>query len=111
MLKKSLLVEANGVPASVHRVSSVTVGYVGGNTTAQVESFYNEDSLAKSRAALTSSSITVQGLPAPGQDARDFVESELIKPVPDGVTSSDTLKQYSSDQYVFSGAAVIANPA
>lgn len=111
MLKKSLLVEANGVPASVHRISSVTIGYIGGNTTAQVESFYNEDSLVKGRVALASSSIVIQGLPASGQDARDFVESELIKPVPDGVASSDTLKQYSPDQYVFSGAAVIASPA
>lgn len=108
-LKKTIIVEHTGAPASTHRVDSVTISYTGNTTSAQVSSFYDDAAKKANLAPLTTSTMTIDGLPKSGKDPKAFVEGALAAPVPDGENGDSMLHQYGANRYAFSGADIVAD--
>lgn len=106
MLKKQLVVASIGVPAGVHKLTSISVNLEAKNTTVAISSFYNEDAVTDNLASLATSSVTLDGIPATGQDIVDFAQGALIKAAPDGTTVNETITMYSTDRYAFQNATI-----
>ncbi|WP_186083653.1 hypothetical protein [Burkholderia gladioli] len=111
MLKKSLTVKASGVPATIHVADNVAINYATNRTNVDVTSFYNEDAQANGLTPLNKATVTLEGIPAAGQDARDFAEAELIKAAPAGTTVKEVLESFGMDRYAFQGATLAAATA
>ncbi|UKD15467.1 hypothetical protein L3V59_21195 [Burkholderia aenigmatica] len=108
-LKKSIVVEQTGAPALIHRVDNVTINYLASTTSAQISSFYDDEAKKVNRAPLASVSLSVEGIPKSGKDAKAFVEAALAAPVPEGENAEALLRQYGTNRYAFAGADIVAD--
>jgi hypothetical protein len=108
MLKKTVVLASFGVPAALHKVANVTHDYNGNTTTVNVASYYDAAAVGKKLNPLSTSSITINGVPADGQDSRAFVEAALVEPAPNGESTTDPLQPYAANRYVFAAAEIVA---
>ncbi|WP_028217416.1 hypothetical protein [Paraburkholderia oxyphila] len=106
-LKKEILVAANGAPAEIHRIDSITINKLSKTATVSLSSFYNEAALTQGLNPLAQVTVQLDGNPANGQDVTDFAEQSLVAAPPDGVTVDLVIHPYNTDRYVFAGAETI----
>ena len=93
-LKKTILVEQFGAPASLHRIDTVTINYIGNSTAVSISSFYDEAAMAEQRVPMTTTSMNLDGVPDHDQDPQAFIETELVKAAPADEEVDETLRQY-----------------
>jgi hypothetical protein len=91
-----------GAVADYHVVTCVHLDYQNDAATAYVSSFLNESVRTAGKFAMYQQQIQLDGMPATGQDAKDYAEANLVVPIPD--TPITPL----SNRYSFAGAAVVA---
>lgn len=90
--------------AAVHVVTQVQVDYAGSNlTTATVSSFLSDEAYAAGKWALYTQAIPIEGLPASGQDLREYAEARLTGAMPDGSVTAY------ANRYVFAGGEIVAS--
>lgn len=106
MLKKTLLVASTGVPAAVHVLTNISCNLQTKNTTVTVSSFYSEEAVTDNLAALATSSITFDGVPAKDQDLVGFAEGQLVIAAPDGTTVNESITAYGADRHLFQNATI-----
>jgi hypothetical protein len=100
-LQKDYEVPSTGATASYHVVQQVTLDKVMTQTIAAVASYLSADAKAAGKLALYSQQVALKGLPAAGQDAFEFAESELVAQAPDGPPSGAV------NRYAFAGAQIV----
>jgi len=107
-LKKTILIQSHGVPASIHRVSQVSVNTdleTGKKTSSVVvKSFFNEEAAASGLQPLSVKTIYLQEAPE-GQDVKSFAEGALVAAQPENAGI------FAAERYAFEGAEIIADAA
>jgi hypothetical protein len=109
MLRKTVVISSCGVPAALHKVANVTLNYDSNSTIVSIASYYDASALGKKLNPISMSSITINGLPAKGQDSHTFVEAALVEPAQEGQSTTDQLQAYTANRYVFAGAEIVAD--
>lgn len=91
-----------GAVAGYHVTQQVTIDYLKNQTTPCIASYLSQAAYAAGKFPMQTQNIAMAGLPAAGQDALAFAESQLILAVP---TPAPALN---SNRYIFAGAAIVA---
>ena len=100
MITKDYVTPSTGATATVHVVNQVSLDYTGNTTTyVTVASYVSADAHAAGKLPVFTQQIQLEGLPASGQDARDYAEARLVEPVP-------ATGPYAVNRYVFSGGVL-----
>ncbi|MFM0608639.1 hypothetical protein PQR05_29335 [Paraburkholderia sediminicola] len=107
-LKKSIVIDATGVPATHHVVDGVNVSKSSKITNVIVLSYYNESTLTAGKQPVGSPiSIMIEAIPPDGADSFAFAEKALVQKAPDdGGSTSPTFGV--QNRYLFAGAEIIA---
>jgi hypothetical protein len=71
-----------GATVSFHRIEFYSVDPRSGQTTAHISGYVSETKQIAGRNPLLQKSITLSGVPSRGNDAQDWIYSELVKPAP-----------------------------
>lgn len=101
-LQKDYETPSTGANASYHVVQQVSLDYVSTMTNATVASYLSEDALGAGRFPMYTQQISLAGLPADGQAARDYAEAQLVVAQPDDESVPVV------NRYVFAGATIVA---
>lgn len=106
-LKKSILIDAIGVPAAFHVVDNVNVSRSTNFTSAMVLSYYTEETYKAAKQPLgMATSIMLTGTPAEGVDCFRYVEQMLVQAEPKDGADDPTLYPGSQNRYLFAGAEI-----
>ncbi|MCE4541387.1 MULTISPECIES: hypothetical protein [unclassified Caballeronia] len=102
MIKKDVVTPSTGAVAAVHVVMQVSLDYTGaGATDAYVSSYLSQEMYEAGKFPLQTQQIRLDGLPAAGQDPRDYAEALLVQPVPDEGASTYP------NRYVLAGGGIV----
>lgn len=104
MIKKDVVTPSTGAVAAVSVVVQVSLDYTGATATdAYVSSYLSADMYAAGKNPLQTQQIRLEGLPAAGQDARDYAEALLVQAVPDEGASTFP------NRYVLAGGEIVSS--
>lgn len=102
-IKKDITLDATGGVANFHTVRVVALELMAKTTNATLMSYVSEDAFKAGKQPATFQMITVavNGLPADGQSALDYVEAELVRKV------TDADQNLAGNRALFEGGVVV----
>jgi len=107
-LRKEITVKTHGVPATFHRVDSVSVDLQQKSVIINVSSFFNEDSLRGGLMPIGFHNLFFDNTkPEDGENLKSFAERVLIQDRPNGAMSAADAAKMGSDRYMFEGAEIV----
>lgn len=109
-LKKTIVIDAIGVPATYHVIDGVTVSRSSNTTSAMVMSYYTEETFKAGKSPLgMATSIALVGSPPEGADSFRYAEQMLVQAKPAEADADPTQYFSTQNRYLYSGAEIVAD--
>lgn len=109
-LKKTILIDAIGVPAAYHVIDGVNVSRSSNTTSAMVLSYYTEETFKAGKSPLgMATSIALTGIPPEGTDSFRHAEQMLVQAKAAEGDTDPTQYFGTQNRYLFSGAEIVAD--
>jgi hypothetical protein len=107
-IAKEITLDTTGGVAAYHYVASANIDRVSKFVTASVVSYVSAETYKAGKQPVSyAQQVTIQGLPADGQDLFAFVEAELIKAAPETDTASLIIAPYQMNRYMLAGGEIV----